>query len=914
MGQILDVVPNHMGIAGNENQWWNDVLENGPSSPYAGFFDIEWHSSARRELHDRILLPILGAPYGEALESGQIRLGYENGAFSLHYYDHRFPVAPRTYEQILGHRVEELEQTLGADSPDLMEFQSILTAIRHLPGPAETDPAKVAERQREKEVIKRRLAALEEKSAAVRDFIGHNVGAFNGRPGDRHSFDLLDWLLAAQPYRLSYWRVASDEINYRRFFDVNELAALSMERPEVFEATHTLVLRLLESGKVQGLRIDHPDGLYDPRRYLVQLQRQFFLACARALVEARPEAYGGDGRELEERLLARLADPPAELRGTELARPLYVVVEKILTRDEKLPDDWPVHGTSGYEFLNAVNALFVDGGNANAFTRIYGAWIGETVPFAEIAYQEKFLILQVSMSSELHVLARQLDRLAQKNRGSRDFTLNSLRHALREVIALFPVYRSYISDEGVRPADRGYVRTAVARARRRNPAISASIFEFVQAMLLLQYPESANEADRHEQCRFVGKFRQVTAPVMAKGVEDTAFYVYNRLLSLNEVGGDPDRFGLSPAAVHRILQERRERWPWALSATSTHDTKRSEDVRARLNVLSELPDEWLDGLTRWSRLNEAYATVQEDGRVPDRNAEYFLYQTLLGAWPLDPVSAEEYAEFVERIQAYVQKAMHEAKVHTSWVNPDPDFDKAIARYVAGVLDPANTAFLADFRPFQRRVSDYGLFNSLSQAVLKIAAPGVPDVYQGTELWDFSLVDPDNRRPVDLGRRRRLLGELRRRTAAAGSEPAALARTLVAERMDGRVKLYVTHRALACRRDRPGLFTEGEYLPAEATGPGREHVFAFARRRERALALAAVPRLLTRLAPDPAGLPPEPAVWGDTEIRVPGLPPGARLRDVFTGVALVAADRAGQGAFAVGDLFDHFPVALLVSEE
>jgi (1->4)-alpha-D-glucan 1-alpha-D-glucosylmutase len=909
MGQILDMVPNHMGIVGNANVWWKDVLENGPSSPYAGFFDIAWQDSPRPELLNRVLLPVLGESYGKALEAGQIRLAYDAGAFTIHYFDHRFPVAPRSYALILGHDLDGLERRLGPDSPPLDEYKSILTAVSHLPERTETDPAKVAECQREKEVIKRRLAKLTEDCAEVREAVARTVALFNGQEGDPHSFDLLNRLLDEQAYRLSYWRVAADEINYRRFFDINELAALSMEKLEVFTATHELVLRLLSQGKLDGLRIDHPDGLYDPTQYLRRLQQYNVLACAREVFDADPEHRDLDWKELEGPLLERIA--AADWAGGP--GPLYVVVEKVLGATEDLPADWETHGTSGYAFLNVVNGLFVDPNGAEPFTRLYREWTGDDTPLAEVVYQKKYLVLRDALSSELHMLGRQLDRLAQKHRWSRDFTLNSLRFALRQVIACFPVYRSYISDEGVHDSDRRYVETAVLRAMRRNPTVSRSLFRFVRDMLLLRYPEPSSEEDRAEQRRFAGKFQQVTSPVMAKGLEDTAFYVCNRLLSLNEVGGDPSRFGTPPEAVHRFYQSRQGKWPWALSPLSTHDTKRSEDVRARLNVLSELPEEWKDGLTRWSRLNEPHRAVVEDGPAPDANEEYLLYQTLLGAWPLDPYSPEEYARFVERIQDYMIKALHEAKVHTSWINPNDAYDDAVRQFVVRILDERLSGkFLGDLRAFQRRVSHFGLLNSLAQTLLKLAAPGAPDTYQGTELWDFSLVDPDNRRPVDYSRRQEMLRALEARLAEGGSDRRQLARELIRTKEDGRVKLYVTAQALRCRRDCTGLFSTGEYLPAEADGALPDHVFGFARRQGNDLAVVAVPRLVTRLAAGPDGLPLGSKVWRDTRLLLPGLDPRLRWRNVYTGSELSGAEVQGQAALPLAEVFADFPVALLLA--
>jgi (1->4)-alpha-D-glucan 1-alpha-D-glucosylmutase len=918
LGQILDVVPNHMGIVGNENVWWNDVLENGPSSPYANYFDIAWQASPRPSLRDRVLLPLLGEPYGQVLEAGQIRLHYEAGAFTLHYYEHRLPVAPCTWSKILGHDLDKLETMLGKDSPHLHEYQSILTAVRNLPARTETSPERVAERQREKEVIKRRLAVLTDSCAEVREHLLAVVTLFNGTPGNPSSFDLLDNLLDEQPYRLSSWRVASDEINYRRFFDVNELAALRMERLEVFLATHTLIFQLLRERKVNGLRIDHPDGLFDPCQYLRRLQRYYLLELARQIYQSRPEYQSVAWEELEGPLLARIK------AGALPERSLYVVVEKILASNETLPADWPVHGTTGYDFLNVLGGLFVDAAAARAFTTLYRDWIEDYTPFTEIVYQKKLLILSLSLSSELQMLSLALDRLAQRRRWSRDFTLHSLRRVLREVIACFPVYRSYIAGGVVHDDDRKYIDAAIREARKRNPTLNRSHFQFLRNILLLRYEERASEEEIIEQQRFTGQFQQVTAPVMAKGLEDTAFYVYNRLTSLNEVGGDPGRFGFSPPAVHQSFAARQQHWPRAFSTTSTHDSKRSEDVRARISVLSEMPDAWRECLHRWSALNEPHRVQVEDDKAPDRNVEYLLYQTLLGAWPPSPFAPpptgeerrddDEYAVFVSRIQAYMEKATHEAKVHTSWINPNADYDQALRQFIGRILDPAaSPEFLADFCAFQQKIAHYGFFNSLAQCLLKIAAPGVPDIYQGTELWDFSLVDPDNRRPVDYDKRRRLLAELLERSASSKAR-GELAAELVNTMADGRIKMYVTALALRCRRAHPGLFSVGSYYAIEPVGAKAEHVFSFVRRHLDHAALAAAPRLVAKLLPNTAALPHDRNIWGDTMLPLPEDLGDRSWHSLFTGQILTAVTHQGRPALPAAQVFAHFPVALLLDHE
>jgi (1->4)-alpha-D-glucan 1-alpha-D-glucosylmutase len=908
LGQILDVVPNHMGIVGNENVWWNDVLENGPASPYANYFDIAWQASPRPELRDRVLLPLLGDPYGQVLEAGQIRLRYETGVFTIHYYEHRLPVAPDTWSKILSHDLAKLEATLDKDSLHLLEFQSILTGVRNLPARTETSAERIAERQREKEILKRRLTALTDSCAEVREHVLAVVTRFNGTPGDAHSFDLLDNLLDDQAYRLSSWRVASDEINYRRFFDINELAALRMERIEVFLDTHKLIFQLLRERKLSGLRIDHPDGLFDPQQYLRRLQQHYLLELARQIYQSKPEYHTIDWNELEEALLARIQS------GALPERSLYVVVEKILGSNEALPSDWPVHGTTGYDFLNVLGGLFVDPAGARAFTTLYRDWIEDYTPFHEVVYQKKLLILSLSLSSELQMLSLALDRLAQRRRWSRDFTLHSLRRVLREVIACFPVYRSYIAGGTVHDDDKKYIDIAIRDARRRNPTLNRSHFQFLRNVLLLRHDERATDEEIAEQRRFVGQFQQVTSPVMAKGLEDTAFYVYHRLISLNEVGGDPARFGNPPAAVHQNFAVRAQHWPRALSSTSTHDTKRSEDVRARISVLSEMPDAWRERLYRWSELNEPHRVQVEEDKAPDRNVEYLLYQTLLGAWPVEPYSDDEYAAFVGRIQAYMEKATHEAKVHTSWINPNADYDQALRQFVGRILDPAaSKAFLDDFRVFQRKISHYGFFNSLSQCLLKITAPGTPDTYQGTEMWDFSMVDPDNRRPVDYEKRRQLLAELLERSCSPKAR-GELAIELVDALADGRIKLYVTALALRCRRAHPGLFSVGSYSAVEPMGAKAEHIFGFVRRHLDRAALVAVPRLPAKLMPDSAALPHGAKIWGKTMLLLPEEFGDRMWRSLFTGETLTPVSHEGHPALAAEQVFGRFPVALLLDHE
>jgi (1->4)-alpha-D-glucan 1-alpha-D-glucosylmutase len=904
LGLVMDVVPNHMGILGNENLWWNDVLENGQASPHAQFFDIDWTAPTRPENRGRVLLPLLGDLFGEILERGELRLVREGGAFFVQYHDNRFPLDPGSYGVVLEPATEAIKTALGASHEAVLEFQSVLTAIRNLPAHTETDPGPIAERHREKEVIKRRIGTLAAGQPAIEVAIGGVLDRLNGSPGDPRSFDALDSLLASQPYRLAYWRVAQDEINYRRFFDVDSLAALRIDREDVFRATHALVLQIVAHNGVTGLRIDHPDGLLDPKTYLQRLQEAFVLAVARKLHVESPEGQSIPWDQIEpqvRQLLKRPEDHP------ELAR-IYVVVEKILAYDEPFPEDWETQGTSGYDALNRLGGLFVSTAGAAEFTRRYRDWIGDQEPFREIVREKKLLILEVSLASELHVLAYQLERIALRDRRSRDFTQSALRNALREVIASFPVYRSYITGWPVSPQDRALVDRAVRSAMRRNPVTSRAIFRFLRNVLVDEVtPSGSAPEDGPAPAEFAGKFQQVTAPVMAKGLEDTAHYVYNRLVSLNEVGGDPGRFGLDPETVHRWNIERARRFPTALTPLSTHDTKRSEDVRARISVLSEVPDRWWSAVERWSELNHRHRLAIEEREAPDPNEEYFFYQNLLGAWPLEELDEAGRNTFRDRMRAYMAKSIHEAKVHSSWQNPDPDYDKAIEQFVTAVLDPeTNPVFLDDFLEFQRFASHHGMLGSLSQTLLKLTSPGVPDTYQGTEIWDFSLVDPDNRRPVDYELRRALLASL----ISDSASPLELAANLIKNPADGRIKLYVHYRALAARREMPELFSSGLYQPAPTRGQHQESLFGFLRNDGAHTAVIAVPRLTTRLV-EPGQMPMGPEVWKNTELELSGVSPGVVFHNVFTGEEIKASARQGTTVLPAGELFAAFPVALLL---
>jgi (1->4)-alpha-D-glucan 1-alpha-D-glucosylmutase len=865
MGHVIDLVPNHMGIARSANPWWFDVLENGPSSRFARFFDIEWRP-VKVELADKVLIPILGWQYGEVLERQELVVEYKDGGLLVRYHDRVLPIAPDTYASILEPELDDWVRQHPGD--DAEELQSVLTAGRNLPPRSSRDDDAIAIRAREKEIVKRRLGALAERSGDVRDLLARAIWRINGIASQPRSFDALDRLLNEQSYRLAHWRVASEEINYRRFFDINDLAALRMEDPAVFEELHRFVFELVGRRRATGLRVDHVDGLYAPGDYLRRLQ-----------------ARAGEA----------LNDPSDQ--------PLFMVVEKILARDEAVPPDWPVHGTTGYEFAAIVAGLFIDCRSERALDELYARFVrrGEREPFEDLVYRAKKLVMHETMSGDINSLGHQLNTFSERNRHYRDFTLYSLISTLKDVIACFPVYRTYVTaGEPVSDRDRRYIGAAIRCAKRRARDATTLVFDFVERLLLKDLGSSSPE-ECEARTRIIGKFQQITSPVAAKGIEDTALYVYNRLIALNEVGADPTRFGVETEAVHAWMSARQREWPHALSATSTHDTKRGEDVRARISVLSEIPGAWKAAVTRWRVLNRRFKTELNDHLVPSANEEYFLYQTLVGAWPFEQ-DEETISRFRQRVGSYMIKAVREAKTHSSWLSPSEEYEQAVSRFIDAILDRQRARnFLQTFLPFQARVAELGIYNSLGQVMIKITAPGVPDFYQGGELWDLSLVDPDNRIAVDYGRRRALL---------SGMTCNADVDEMFARREDGRIKLFVISRALATRAGRRDLFEQGEYEPLDTIGTRRRNVFAYARRHAGRTAIVCVPRFVSAISPD-AGTPPLGAAWHDSRIALGAFDARLSLVDVLTGAEAPVEDVEGQPALAVSKLFARLPVALLV---
>ena len=864
IGQVLDFVPNHMGVTEPGNKWWTDVLENGPSSIYAPYFDIDWRPQ-KEDLRDKVLLPILTDQYGRVLERGEFTVRLEEGAFYLDYGNHKLPISPGTYRFILELALENLAEY--KDEEFYGEFQSILTALEHLPRRTETEPEKLAERVREKEIVKRRLERRCQEAPQIQRVIQKALAQINGHPGDPRSFDKLDELLNAQSYRLAFWRVAAEEINYRRFFDVNDLAAIRMELPEVFDAAHELVVDLVRRGAVTGLRIDHPDGLYLPKAYLEKLQRR----CAKALGRPLPK----DGRAI------------------------YMIAEKILTGSEKLRADWPLHGTTGYDFANQVAHILVDASAEGAITKAFHRFIGHTMHFGHLVYAKKRLVMRIALANEVAVLGSMLDRLSEKNRWYRDFTLEALERAVRETIACFPAYRTYLAPgQPLSEEDRQVIERAIAVAKRRNPAIEESIFNFLRDTLLFRFPENLDAQAREEHMHFVLKFQQFTGPIMAKGLEDTAFYIYNRLAALNEVGGTPQQLGISVDAFHERNLDRHRNWPATLLATSTHDTKRSEDVRARMLAISEIPDVWRRSLQKWRTANRRWKKEVNESEAPDANEEYLLYQTLLGTWPLAANGAAERkvsADYIQRIQNYMTKALNEAKLNTSWIQPNEPWLAATRDFVGKILDPGTkNRFLPTFLPVAEEIARLGAINSLAQTLLKLASPGVPDIYQGSEVWDFSLVDPDNRRPVDYKRRAEMLSCL------TSKKPEELLQNWP----DGRIKMFLTQRVLHFRNQNVDLFQRANYLPLRATGSFADHCIAFARQLDRQSVIVIVPRLSSRI-----GFPPVGDRWKDTAIELPEGFPLERWRQVITGHEFWIKDRQ----LRVADAMSILPFALLANQ-
>jgi (1->4)-alpha-D-glucan 1-alpha-D-glucosylmutase len=863
MGLLLDIVPNHMA-ANAENPWWMDVLENGTQSAFAAYFDVEWHPHAR-SLEGRILLPVLGRPFGEALDSGEIKLVYNDGSFLIQYFESLFPVAPRSYHAILNLHAGRLKNSLSEETAAYHEYSGVLSSALDL-ARADRRVASTAQEQRLRfESTRDRLRSLMNTSPEIATLVRENVAELNGKVGDPGSVGLLQRLLAEQNYKLAFWQNMNESINYRRFFTIADLVGVRVEDPIVFESTHGYVMRLVAKNPYSGLRIDHIDGLRDPFSYLTRLQ----------------ERLSQDKNSTDS--------------------PSYVVVEKILARGEDLPEEWPANGTTGYDYVNVANGIFVDPEGAGRVEEIYSTFIGRKQDFSDILYHKKKLVMNTLLGVEMRTLGRQLAELASQDRYARELERIQLIDALIEVTACLGVYRTYIRNMELPAHATKYIEEAVTAARARAPHLSAASFNFVHEVLLLLNTPHVLADQREARLDFVMRWQQFTGPIVAKGFEDTALYVYYPLLSLNEVGGNPRPTQASTLdEFYAFLEKRRLDWPGTLDASSTHDTKRSEDVRARINVLSEMPEEWQKHLELWSGLNAQHKQQAGGVSAPDRNEEYLLYQTLLGVWPLDREADDS---LIERVQAHLVKATREAMVHTRWTRPNQPHEDALQKFVAGILSSENREFLDDFRKFQEKVAHFGMVNGLSQTLLKIAAPGVADFYQGSELWDLRLVDPDNRGAIDFARRETALKEIE---SSEGTDIKEARRGFVEHWQDGKIKLYLIRKALRFRRDHGDLFHEGEFVPLQVAGCHSENVIAFLRRTPSASTLVVLPRWLCRIA-DKSGSLPARIDWCDTHIVLP--PPSPRnWKSILAPTELASQDRQTGACLMLNDLLNDFPVA------
>jgi (1->4)-alpha-D-glucan 1-alpha-D-glucosylmutase len=866
MGLLLDIVPNHMA-ASEENPWWMDLLENGQQSEFASYFDIDWAADPLQR--SRILLPILGDTYGRALESQGISLHYDDQGFFVRYDETRFPIRPETYGQILTACLEELAKSrepvngLRRTLKRACEISSELgTQSEAASLGGDTRCSKIAK-------LKNELWEVYREPGVFQRALDHTLRLFNGLKGVRRSFDRLDGLLSSQAYRLAYWRRASQEINYRRFFDINELVGIQIDNPKVFEARHAPVFRLMEEGAVDALRIDHIDGLCDPLAYLSTLRK-------RIEGTASPRDFGPEP---------------------------YVVVEKIISGAESLPPEWPVAGTTGYDFVNAANLLLVEPTGYGYLERLYQRLTGAS-SFAETWYRSKKQVVEQLFGGEIRSLSARIASLALMDRRACDLPFPELQTALKEITASLSVYRTYVRDQRISKRDLLHLEKAIQAARERaEKSHSRREAFFFFRRLFRREPDIVDCSWPQQWLDFMLRWQMFTGAVMAKGFEDTAFYTHTALISLNEVGCDPFRaektFGLE--VFHRFNDYRRRHWPHTLNATSTHDTKRSEDVRARIHVLSEIPREWHAHLRRWSSWNRD-KRVAENGRiVPSATEELLIYQILLGAWPFEDSEIEH---FRDRLLAFVTKAAREAKQLTSWLNPDEAYERALRHFVSQILDPSIARrFLADFRRFQGRIAFHGALNSLSQVLLKIAAPGNPDLYQGNELWDFSMTDPDNRRPVDFKTRAGFLESFQQ----GAGESAQLA-SLLHNWTDGRIKLFLSNRALEFRRSHADLFLKGDYVPLYASNKMSQHVCAFLRTYKKEKLLVAVPRFTAAISA-PGEFPLGVRVWRKNRLQ---LPHGAvrHWSNILTGERIKRD--AGPREILLSSIFSQFPVALLYS--
>jgi (1->4)-alpha-D-glucan 1-alpha-D-glucosylmutase len=866
MGLLLDIVPNHMA-ASRENRWWMDVLEYGPDSAFASYFDIDWKPPSRI-LDGKLLLPFLGRPFAEVVNDGELKIRWQDGGFVLQYGEQVFPIAPSSYAEILRHGDTESRALLEAGSAVLQEWQGVVAVAQALANGKDGGSyvAAAAERRAKVENMRERLRLLVATSPEIGAVIENTLRVVNGTPGRAGSFRKLEQILSAQHYRLVYWQTASDTINYRRFFSITDLVCVRVEDPAVFDATHDLAIRMA-SRTGAGFRIDHIDGLRDPAAYL---------------------------RRLSERLAP--SSPEGEAP--------YVVVEKILARNEQLPEDWHVAGTTGYDFMNFANRLLVDETQAGALEDVYSRWTGLRAHFQDELYDKKKLVMRTLLGVEMRALGRELAELARDDRYARELHPTELVEALMEVTACLPVYRTYIQTLEVPETAKRILGAAIEAARGRRATFAAAHFDFLSDVLTLAAPEHVRPEQREARLAFVTRWQQFTGPIMAKGFEDTALYIYFPLASLNEVGGDPRVADTDPLAFHRFISARQKKWPNSMNATTTHDTKRSEDTRARIAVLSEMPDEWEAGLKTWTRMNENHVTKVNGTVVPDRNEGYFFYQTLIGVWP---IHEHDWQSLVPRLQDYVIKAIREANVHTRWTRPNQAHESALREFVSRVADrQLNPEFCAAFGQFQKRTALYGMLNGLAQTLLKATCPGVPDCYQGSELWDLRLVDPDNRGKVDFETRRALLAVLRDDEGLGDKQQIE---EMLASWCDGRAKMHVLRQALNARNEKRELFSKGDYQALEISGVHAHRVAAFARIHEGDWAIPIAVRCVASVRAPIAGADERREFWKDTSVKLPNGAP-VRWVNVLAGKGAALITSRG-GNLVLGDAFRDFPLALLL---
>jgi len=839
LGWLQDVVPNHMAFD-SENRLLMDILENGPRSKYYPFFDIQW-DHPYEHLRGKLLAPFLGDSYGKCLDKNEIKLNFDEDGFNVRFYDSKFPLKIESYAKVLAHNLTWLEGKIQREEEDYIRFLEISNQFKNL-----NESGGPHDHYNQLALMKAHLWKLYLSNAVIKGYIDSLVLDFNGTPNDPHSLNKLDELLSEQFFKLSFWKVGNEELNYRRFFTINGLVSVRVEDQEVFEHTHQLIFQLIKSGQITGVRVDHVDGLYDPIAYLNKLRQ----------------------RDAE----------------------LYITVEKILDINEQLPACMPVQGTTGYDFMNVVNSVFIDRENERVLDRFYISFTGQDTPYRKFVSEKKKLFMGRHMAGDIDNLAQLLKKIINGDRYGRDMTMYALRRSIVEIMAQFPVYRAYMGETELREKDKIHIKEAIALAENKNPGLINEL-NFISRILLLEFAPDVNPKKKEEYYHFTKKFQQFSGALMAKGAEDTTFYVYNRFISLNEVGGDPSVFGLLLKDFHEFMVERQGKWPSTMNATSTHDTKRGEDVRARLNVLSEIPQQWQQQVTLWSRINKDKKKIINGLRVPDKNDEYFIYQTLVGAYPF---GGKEHDQFTQRMKEYVLKAVREAKTYTNWIKQDADFEQACLHFIQEILkQDGKNKFLDSFLLFQNKIASDGALNSLSQVMLKLTCPGVPDFYQGTELWDLGLVDPDNRRPVDYQYRKDLLQEIKNK------DGTDFIKMIKENRNDARIKLFIIHKVLEVRQKYEDIFLKGEYIPLAIEGELNKYVIAFARKSGQRWAVTVVPRFSR-------GFIEQQRDWKGVFLALPKEAP-QQWRNIFTDEKLNLT-----GNVFLEEIFHHFPIAFLLS--